>query len=107
MMVDVVSLLLNGDDAAAFKLVDLDGDEGTGRPFMGSPSRRLPTSRGRRTRTRTTLTSVKVVARDDSGNRSETDVTVERHERERARNDNAVVDTACGWDPIDGHRHRS
>ena len=51
---EVVSLLLNGDDAAAFKLVDLDG---TGpRSFTGSPSRRLPTSSRRRTRTRTTPT---------------------------------------------------
>ena len=72
--VEVVSLLLNGDDAAAFKLVDLDGTEPGvvyGLAFEEAPNFESPTDANK-----DNAYKVKVVARDDAGNRSETDVTV-------------------------------
>ena len=72
--VEVVSLLLNGDDAAAFKLVDLDGtgsDVVYGLAFEEAPNFESPTDANK-----DNAYKVKVVARDDAGNRSETDVTV-------------------------------
>ena len=72
--VEVVSLLLNGDDAAAFKLVDLDGtgsDVVYGLAFEEAPNFESPTDVNK-----DNAYKVKVVARDDAGNRSETDVTV-------------------------------
>ena len=71
---EVVSLLLNGDDADAFKLVDLDGT-GTGvvygLAFDEAPNFESPTDANK-----DNAYKVKVVARDDAGNRGETDVTV-------------------------------
>ena len=72
--VEVVSLLLNGDDAAAFKLVDLDGtDAGVvyGLAFKEAPNFESPTDANK-----DNAYKLKVVARDDAGNRGETDVTV-------------------------------
>ena len=72
--VEVVSLLLNGDDAAAFKLVDLDGagsDVVYGLAFKEAPNFESPTDANK-----DNAYKVKVVARDDAGNRGETDVTV-------------------------------
>ena len=71
---DVVSLSLNGDDAAAFKLVDLDGAEPGviyGLNFKEVPNYEKPTDANR-----DNAYKVKVVASDDAGNKSETDVTV-------------------------------
>ena len=72
---DTVSLLLNGDDAAAFKLVDRDGATGTatvhGLTFKDVPNYEKPTDANK-----DNAYKVKVVARDDAGHRSETDVTV-------------------------------
>ena len=71
---DVVSLSLNGDDAAAFKLVDLDGaDPGVihGLNFKEAPNYEKPTDANK-----DNAYKVKVVASDDAGNKSETDVTV-------------------------------
>ena len=71
---EVVSLLLNGDDEAAFKLVDLDGTGGEvvyGLAFEEAPNFESPTDANK-----DNAYKVKVVARDDAGNRSETDVTV-------------------------------
>ena len=71
---DVVSLSLSGDDAAAFKLVDLDGaGEETvhGLAFKDDPNFESPTDANK-----DNSYKVKVVARDDAGNKSETDVTV-------------------------------
>ena len=71
---DVVSLSLNGDDAAAFKLVDLDGaDAGViyGLNFKEAPNYEKPTDANK-----DNAYKVKVVASDDAGNKSETDVTV-------------------------------
>ena len=71
---EVVSLLLNGDDAAAFKLVDLDGagsDVVYGLAFKEAPNFESPTDANK-----DNAYKVKVVARDDAGNRGETDVTV-------------------------------
>ena len=72
--VEVVSLLLNGDDAAAFKLVDLDGTGAEvvyGLAFKETPNFESPTDANK-----DNAYKVKVVARDDASNRSETDVTV-------------------------------
>ena len=72
--VEVVSLLLNGDDAAAFKLVDLDGTGAGvvyGLAFKEAPNFESPTDANK-----DNAYKVKVVARDDAGNRGETDVTV-------------------------------
>ena len=72
--VEVVSLLLNGDDAAAFKLVDLDGaGSGVvyGLAFKEAPNFESPTDANK-----DNAYKLKVVARDDAGNRGETDVTV-------------------------------
>ena len=72
--VEVVSLLLNGDDAAAFKLVDLDGTGEKvvyGLAFKEAPNFESPTDANK-----DNAYKVKVVARDDAGNRGETDVTV-------------------------------
>ena len=72
--VEVVSLLLNGDDAAAFKLVDLDGAGAGvvyGLAFKEAPNFESPTDANK-----DNAYKVKVVARDDAGNRGETDVTV-------------------------------
>ena len=72
--VEVVSLLLNGDDAAAFKLVDLDGtgsDVVYGLAFKEAPNFESPTDANK-----DNAYKVKVVARDDAGKRGETDVTV-------------------------------
>ena len=72
---DTVSLLLNGDDAAAFKLVDRDGAVGTetvhGLTFKEAPNYEKPTDANK-----DNAYKVKVVARDDAGHRSETSVTV-------------------------------
>ena len=71
---DTVSLLLNGDDAAAFKLVDRDGtSEATvyGLTFKEAPNYEKPTDANK-----DNAYKVKVVARDDAGHRSETSVTV-------------------------------
>ena len=73
---DTVSLSLNGDDAAAFKLVDMDGaDPGAatvhGLTFKEAPNYEKPTDANK-----DNAYKVKVVARDDAGHRSETDVTV-------------------------------
>ena len=72
---DTVSLLLNGDDAAAFKLVDRDGAAGTatvhGLTFKEAPNYEKPTDANK-----DNAYKVKVVARDDAGHRSETSVTV-------------------------------
>ena len=72
---DTVSLLLNGDDAAAFKLVDRDGAVGTatvlGLTFKEAPNYEKPTDANK-----DNAYKVKVVARDDAGHRSETGVTV-------------------------------
>ena len=103
---DTVSLLLNGDDAAAFKLVDRDGVTGAatvhGLTFKEVPNYEKPTDANK-----DNAYKVKVVARDDAGHRSETSVTVVVTNVNEDREGNAVVDTACGWDPVDGHRHRS
>ena len=72
--VEVVSLLLNGDDAAAFKLVDLDGtgsDVVYGLAFKEAPNFESPTDANK-----DNAYKVKVVARDDAGKMGETDVTV-------------------------------
>ena len=72
---DKVSLLLDGDDAAAFKLVDLDGEEGPakvhGLVFKEAPNFEKPTDANK-----DNSYKVKVVARDDAGNKSEADITV-------------------------------
>ena len=71
---DTVSLLLNGDDAAAFKLVDRDGtgvDTVHGLTFKEVPNYEKPTDANK-----DNAYKVKVVARDDAGHRSETSVTV-------------------------------
>ena len=71
---DTVSLLLNGDDAAAFKLVDMDGTmEETvhGLTFKEAPNYEKPTDENK-----DNAYKVKVVARDDKGHRGETNVTV-------------------------------
>ena len=72
---DTVSLLLNGDDAAAFKLVDRDGAAGAatvhGLTFKEAPNYEKPTDANK-----DNAYKVKVVARDDAGHRSETSVTV-------------------------------
>ena len=72
---DTVSLLLNGDDAAAFKLVDRDGATGAGTvhglTFKEAPNYEKPTDANK-----DNAYKVKVVARDDAGHRSETGVTV-------------------------------
>ncbi len=71
---DTVSLLLNGDDAAAFKLVDMDGTEQEtvhGLTFKEAPNYEKPKDANK-----DNAYKVKVVARDDAGHRSETDVTV-------------------------------
>ena len=71
---DTVSLLLNGDDAAAFKLVDRDGTgPGVvhGLTFKEVPNYEKPTDANK-----DNAYKVKVVARDDAGHRSETSVTV-------------------------------
>ena len=75
-MMDTVSLLLNGDDAAAFKLVDLEmatvGTETVyGLTFKEAPNFERPTDANK-----DNAYKVKVVARDDAGHRSETGVTV-------------------------------
>ena len=71
---DMVSLSLAGDDAAAFELVDLDGT-GVGvvygLTFKDAPNFESPTDANKDNAYR-----VKVVAKDDAGNKSETDVTV-------------------------------
>ena len=72
---DTVSLLLNGDDAAAFKLVDRDGAAGTatvhGLTFKEAPNYEKPTDANK-----DNAYKVKVVAKDAAGHRSETSVTV-------------------------------
>ena len=71
---DTVSLLLNGDDAAAFKLVDRDGTEPEvvyGLTFKEAPNYEKPTDANK-----DNAYKVKVVARDDAGQRSETSITV-------------------------------
>ena len=71
---DTVSLLLNGDDAAAFKLVDRDGtgpEVVYGLTFKEIPNYEKPTDANK-----DNAYKVKVVARDDAGHRSETSVTV-------------------------------
>ena len=71
---DMVSLSLAGDDAAAFELVDIDGT-GVGvvygLTFKDAPNFESPTDANKDNAYR-----VKVVAKDDAGNKSETDVTV-------------------------------
>ena len=71
---DVVSLSLDGDDAAAFELVDIDGT-GVGvvygLTFKAAPNFESPTDANKDNAYR-----VQVVAKDDAGNKSETDVTV-------------------------------
>ena len=76
---DTVSLLLNGDDAAAFKLVDRDGaDPGVvhGLTFKEAPNYEKPTDANK-----DNAYKVKVVARDDAGHKSET----ERHRGRQQR----------------------
>ena len=72
---DKVSLSLNGDDAAVFQLVDLDGEEGTervhGLTFKEAPNFEKPTDANK-----DNAYKVKVVAIDDAGNKSGVDVTV-------------------------------
>ena len=71
---DTVSLLLNGDDAAAFKLVDRDGtgvETVHGLTFKEVPNYEKPTDANK-----DNAYKVTVVARDDAGHRSETSVTV-------------------------------
>ena len=71
---DTVSLSLNGDDAAAFKLVDRDGTGSEvvyGLTFKDVPNYEKPTDANK-----DNAYKVKVVARDDAGHRSETSVTV-------------------------------
>ena len=72
---DTVSLLLNGDDADAFKLVDRDGAVGAetvhGLTFKEAPNYEKPTDANK-----DNAYKVNVVARDDAGHRSETSVTV-------------------------------
>ena len=71
---DTVSLSLNGDDAAAFKLVDRDGTDPEvvyGLTFKDVPNYEKPTDANK-----DNAYKVKVVARDDAGHRSETSVTV-------------------------------
>ena len=71
---DVVSLSLAGDDADAFELVDIDGTgDGVvyGLSFKAAPNFESPTDANKDNAYR-----VKVVAKDDAGNKSETDVTV-------------------------------
>ena len=67
---------MGGDDADAFKLVDLDGEEGTNRvhglTFREAPNFESPTDANK-----DNTYSVKVVASDDAGNKSEAGVTVE------------------------------
>ena len=71
---DVVSLSLAGDDAAAFELVDIDGT-GVGvvygLTFKDAPNFESPTDLNKDNSYR-----VQVVAKDDAGNKSKTDVTV-------------------------------
>ena len=71
---DIVSLSLDGDDAAAFKLVDIDGT-GVGvvygLTFKDAPNFESPTDLNKDNSYR-----VQVVAKDDAGNKSKTDVTV-------------------------------
>ena len=73
---DKVSLSLGGDDADAFKLVDLDGEEGTGR-VHGLTFREAPNFESPADANKDNTYSVKVVASDDAGNKSEAGVTVE------------------------------
>ena len=71
---DIVSLSLDGDDADAFKLVDLDGTgDGVvyGLSFKDAPNFESPTDENKDNAYR-----VQVVAKDDAGNKSKTDVTV-------------------------------
>ena len=71
---DVVSLSLDGDDAAAFELVDIDGTgvgEVYGLTFKNAPNFESPTDLNKDNAYR-----VQVVAKDDAGNNSKTDVTV-------------------------------
>ena len=72
--VDMVSLSLAGDDAAAFELVDIDGT-GVGvvygLTFKDAPNFESPTDANNDNAYR-----VQVVAKDDAGNNSKTDVTV-------------------------------
>ena len=71
---DVVSLSLDGDDAPAFELVDIDGT-GVGvvyrLSFKAAPNFESPTDANKDNAYR-----VKVVAKDDAGHNSKTDVTV-------------------------------
>ena len=71
---DVVSLSLAGDDAAAFELVDIDGT-GVGvvygLTFKDDPNFESPTDLNKDNAYR-----VQVVAKDDAGHNSKTDVTV-------------------------------
>ena len=71
---DVVSLSLAGDDAAAFELVDIDGT-GVGvvygLTFKDAPNFESPTDLNKDNAYR-----VQVVAKDDAGHNSKTDVTV-------------------------------
>ena len=71
---DTVLLLLAGDDAAAFELVDIDGT-GVGvvygLTFKDAPNFESPTDLNKDNSYR-----VQVVAKDDAGNKSKTDVTV-------------------------------
>ena len=71
---DIVSLSLAGDDADAFKLVDLDGTgvgEVYGLTFKDAPNFESPTDENKDNAYR-----VQVVAKDNDGNKSKTDVTV-------------------------------
>ena len=71
---DVVSLSLSGDDSAAFQLVDADGmgpEAVHDLSFKEAPNFEKPTDANK-----DNAYKLKVVARDDAGNRSETDVTV-------------------------------
>ena len=71
---DIVSLSLDGDDADAFKLVDLDGTgvgEVYGLTFKDAPNFESPTDENKDNAYR-----VQVVAKDNDGNKSKTDVTV-------------------------------
>ena len=71
---DMVSLSLAGADAAAFELVDLDGtgvEVVYGLTFKDAPNFESPTDLNKDNSYR-----VQVVAKDDAGNNSKTDVTV-------------------------------
>ena len=71
---DVVSLSLDGADAPAFELVEIDGtgvEVVYGLSFKAAPNFESPTDANKDNAYR-----VKVVAKDDAGNKSETDVTV-------------------------------